>query len=133
MTKEVEAFMRKARRSLKASEILLRQGFVEDAVARAYFGTLSAAKAMLLVRGRKPTKHKHVAREFERLFIESGTVEPKFLSFLQGGFISRHFADYETDLTHPISAEDAEGRLKAATEFVTMAEQFLRGAGGNSE
>jgi uncharacterized protein (UPF0332 family) len=62
MTEEVEALIRKARRSLKAGEILLSPGFVEEAVTRAYYAMFSAAKAMLLTQGRKPTKHKHAAR-----------------------------------------------------------------------
>jgi hypothetical protein len=52
---------------------------------------------------------------------------------LQGGFVRRHFAEYETDLTHPISTEDAAARLKEATEFVAMAEKFLEGARGKNE
>ena len=78
MSREVEALMRKARRSLKASEILVSQRLPEDATTRAYYAMFSAAKAMLLTLGRKPTKHKHVAREFEDQFIRTGRVELKF-------------------------------------------------------
>jgi hypothetical protein len=60
-------------------------------------------------------------------------VEAKFRTALDESLKLRHFADYETDLTYAISTEAAEATLREANEFVTMAEKFLEGAGGNIE
>ena len=126
-TNEVEAFIRKAHRSLRAGEVLIIQGLAEHAIDRAYYAMFYAAKAMLLTRGAKAAKHKHVATTFEKLFVGSGTVDARFLGHLQDGFMSRHFATYETDLTSAISTEDAELTLEDARQFVAMADQFLKG------
>jgi uncharacterized protein (UPF0332 family) len=133
MTRETEAFLRKARRSLKASEVLLEQDLAEDAATRAYYATFSAAKALLIGKARPVSKHSHVAFEFEKQFVLTGIVEARFLDYLQAGFMTRHFAEYETDLTRPVSVAEARERLTAAREFVNMAESFLKGAGGESE
>lgn len=128
MTKETEAFLRKAQRTLDGSNLLLSQGFPEQAAGEAYYVMFYAAKAMLLEAGQKATKHKHVAREFQDLFVASGRVEAKYQRFLEQGFKTRHFAVYETDLAYGISTEAAKVTVAQAADFVDMAKRFLKGA-----
>ena len=47
---EIEMLIRKAKRRLDAAHHLLREGFYEDAVSRAYYSMYFAAKALLLKR-----------------------------------------------------------------------------------
>jgi len=86
----------------------------------------TAAKAMLLLRAPRATKHRPVRRKFEELLVNTGRVERKFLTYLEVGLQSRQFADYETDLTYVVTPEEAEARLREAGEFVDMAEEFLK-------
>lgn len=65
--------------------------------------------------------------------VDTGRVEDRFIEYLEKGFKTRHAADYQTDLTTAVSIEDAEESMRKATEFVGMAEQFLKGAGGKVE
>jgi hypothetical protein len=136
MNQEIKALLRKSRRFLEAGKSLLAGGFPEDAASRAYYAEFTASKAMLLLKSPKATKHGPVKRTFEELLVNTGKVQRKFLTYLELGLLVRHFADYETDLVHTVTIEDAEARLREASEFVDMAEEFLeheKEAGGESE
>jgi len=126
MNEEIEALLRKSHRFLDAGRSLLAAGFPEDAASRAYYAEFTASKAMLLLRSPKATKHGPVKRTFEETLVNTGKVERKFLTYLELALQVRHFADYETDLIHTLTTEDAEVRLREASEFVAMAEEFLR-------
>jgi uncharacterized protein (UPF0332 family) len=93
----------------------------------------TAARALLLRTTPKVSRHEHVKREFEELFVKTGRIERRFLTYLEVGLLSRHFADYETDLTYVATREEAVSRLREASEFVGMAENFLKAAGGGLE
>ncbi len=84
-----------------------------------------AAKAMLLAQGLKATKHKHVIRRFNDVFVLPGKVEATHLEMLEKGFLLRHSADYESGLTRRISSEEARSSLERATDFVRFATAFL--------
>jgi uncharacterized protein (UPF0332 family) len=133
MNEEIQALLRRARRFLQAAENQLRSGFPEDAASRAYYAMFTAAKAMILPWAPKVTRHELARKKFEEVFINTGRVERKFLTYLEVGLQSRHFADYETDLTYVVTPEEAEARLREATEFVAMAEEFVKKAGGELE
>jgi uncharacterized protein (UPF0332 family) len=126
MNEEIEALLRKSHRFLDAGRSLLAAGFPEDAASRAYYAEFTATKAMLILRSSKATKHGPVKKTFEEVLVNTGKVERKFLTYLELAFQVRHFADYETDLIHTVAAEDADARLHEASEFVAMAEKFLK-------
>jgi len=127
MNEETQALLRKARRKLLAAESALSNGFPEDTASGAYYAMYHAAKAILLSRAPRVKKHGDVTRKFTELLVDTGRVDRKFAEYLEGGFQSRHFADYETDLVATISAEDAGDWLRKAAEFVAMAEKFIGG------
>ncbi len=110
--------------------MLLSKGFSADATSEAYCAMFYAAKAMLLSAGSRATRHKHVEREFQDLFVRSHQVKPRFGQSLKDGYKLRHLADYETDLAATISSKEAEGSLKEAREFVEMAGAFLKAGEG---
>ena len=134
MNEETAALMRKSHKFLNAGNSLLTAGFPEDAASRAYYAEFTAAKAMLISKSPRATKHGPVKRTFEDILVNTGKVERKYLPYLELALQVRHFADYETDLIHTVTTEDAEARLREATEFVAMAEEFLKHeeAGGGS-
>jgi len=133
MNEEVEALLRKARRFLQAAENQLKCDFPEEAASRASYAMFTAAKALHLPRASRITRHEQVKRQFEELLVKSGIVERRFLTYLEVGMLSRHFADYETDLTYVVTQEEAVSRLRDAREFVAMAEEFLKPEGGKDE
>ena len=62
----VLAEWQRATQSLHAAELLAREGYREDAVSRAYYAVLHAAKAALLVHDVATTSHAAVRRMFGR-------------------------------------------------------------------
>ena len=58
----VVAEWRRASESLSAAEVLMREGCQADAVSRAYYGIMHAAKAALFVHGVAATSHTGVKR-----------------------------------------------------------------------
>jgi len=133
MNEEVQALLRRAHRFLRAAENQLGSDFPEEAASRAYYAMFTAARALLLRTAPKASRHEHVKREFEELFVKTGKVDRKFLTYLEVGLLSRHFADYETDLTYVATHEEAASRLREAEEFVALAENLLKAAGGEFE
>ncbi len=131
MNDEVQALLAKAHRSLDAAAVIIAAGFFEKAAGEAYYAMFYAAKAMLLNTAKRLKQHKQVIRAFESLAKTSGKL--KFYDSLAQAFRLRHFATYETGLLADVSQKQARTTLQNATEFVTMAEDFLRGAGGNIE
>ncbi len=132
MSDEIDALLRKARRTVQAGYRLLSGGFAEEATSESYYAKFYAAKAMLLSEGERLRQHKHVIRAFEELLVETRRVDRRFLASLDASLRLRHSADYETDLTFAISEEQARESLRSAEEFLNMAEAFLKeGLTGN--
>ena len=125
--------MRKARRKIAAGQIMLEKGDPEEAASDAYYAMYHAAKAMLLRRASKVTRHEDVKRKFGDLLVGTGKIEARFRDYLEAAYHGRVLADYATDPGFTVSAEDARLYLKNAVEFVGLAEQFLKGAGGKVE
>lgn len=73
--KAIQAEWRHAARSLGAAEVLFEQGFPEDAVSRAYYAVLHAAKAALLAEDLTATSHAAVRRLFGQHLVKSGAIE----------------------------------------------------------
>jgi uncharacterized protein len=133
MNPEIEGHLRKARRKITAGQIMLEKGDPEEAASDAYYAMYHAAKAMLLPRASKVTRHEEVKRKFGDLLVGTGKIEARFRDYLEAAYHARVFADYATDARFTISADDARLYLKNAAEFVDVAEQFLKGAGGKVE
>src|SRR5688572_21639684 len=79
----VVAEWRRAKRSLRAAEILTEEGFYEDALSRMYYAALHAAKAALHVRDVTAESHAGVRRMFGLYMIRSGEIEPKWSPYFQ--------------------------------------------------
>jgi len=61
---QVQAEWRRAQKALQAAELLQQHGLVEDAISRAYYAIMHAAKAALLVHDVIAESHAAVRRLF---------------------------------------------------------------------
>jgi len=61
---EVQAELLRAEKSLAATHSLLKDDFLEDALSRAYYSILHAARAVLLAEGVSVSSHRAVRRLF---------------------------------------------------------------------
>lgn len=61
---EIKKEFERAEKSLKSAQVLLKDNLLEDAISRAYYAILHAAKAALLVESINVESHRAVRRLF---------------------------------------------------------------------
>ncbi len=79
---------------LQAAENLTRDGLYADAISRAYYAILHAAKAGLHVHDIAAESHSAVRRMFGLHLIKSGDIETEWSAYLTAGLDDRLAADY---------------------------------------
>jgi uncharacterized protein (UPF0332 family) len=60
----------RANESMKAADLLFKNGFTRDAVARLYYSLLYAVRAILLTKGLEPRSHEGALRLFGLHFVK---------------------------------------------------------------
>ena len=85
----------RANRTLSAAELLAREDYPEDAVARANYALLHAAKAALAVHDIFAESHSAVRRLFGQHLILTGVIERESSKQLGGSLDDRLAADYD--------------------------------------
>lgn len=130
MKPSVVAHLRNARERFKDAEGMLALSRYAGTVDRTYYVMFEAASAMLASLGLEFDTHYGVKIKFGELLVKTGKVDRRFGRYLSRAFDLREDAVYALDIRAEIPREVAKQELRKATEFLTMAEQFLRGAGG---
>ena len=127
----VLAEWRRAWRAIGAAEILARENYYEDAVSRAYYATLHAAKAALYIHDVATTSHAAVRRMFGRHLIRSGAIEPLWATHLGESLDDRLAADY--DVSTRCTADDASQECQRTRAFLARIRRYLRVQGFSDE
>lgn len=102
-------------------------------VNRTYYVMFEAASAMLADTGIEVDTHYGVKIKFGELFVKTGRVDSKFGRDLSRALDLREDADYAIDSRAEVPREVAEEQFRKAAEFLEMAENFLKPAGGEHE
>ena len=121
----------RAARTLLAAELLVREGYPEDAVARAYYAILHAAKAALSVHDIFADSHSSVRGMFGKHLILTGAIERKWSKQLAASLDDRLAADY--DVATFISDAEAKRDCGSARAFVGRIRQYLITCGFNDD
>lgn len=121
---EVQAELHRADKSLQAAQSLLEDDFLEDALSRAYYAILHAARAALLAEGVNVSSHRAVRRLFGLHLIKPGKLAIRFAKILAEEQDDRYLADYDAWF-HP-ERERAEKRVGEAGEFLVAVKTFLK-------
>lgn len=124
---EVQAELHRADKSLQATQSLLEDNFLEDALSRAYYAILHAARGALLAEGVDVSSHRAVRRLFGLHLIKPGKLAMRFAKILAEEQDDRFLADYDAWF-HP-ERERAEKRVSEAAEFLAAINVFLRSQG----
>ncbi len=119
----VLAEWQRATQSLRAAELLTREGYHEDAVSRAYYAILHAAKAALFVHDVATASHAAVRRMFGQYLIRTGDIERQGSSHLGESLDDRLAADY--DARTFFSSEEARRECQRTREFVERIQRYL--------
>ena len=123
----VVAEWQRAWRALRAAEVLVREGFYEDAVSRAYYATLHAAKAALFIHDIATESHAVVRRMFGLHLIRSGEIEPMWSSNLGESLDDRLAADYDASIS--FSSEEASQECQRTRAFLDRIHRYLLAQG----
>jgi uncharacterized protein (UPF0332 family) len=113
----------RAREALRAAETLTRDRCYADAISRAYYAVLHAAKAALHVRDVAAESHAAVRRMFGLHLIRSGEIEPEWSAYLVESLDDRLAADYDVETT--FSREDARSECRRSREFFSRVRRYL--------
>jgi len=78
-----EKYIENAEEKLEAAEYLLKGGFYNDAVSRAYYSMFYSAKALLSLKEIYPKAHKGVITKFGLEFVKKGFVDRTYKTFCE--------------------------------------------------
>lgn len=113
----------RARESLRAAETLTRDGLYADAISRAYYAILHAAKAGLHVHDVAAESHPAVRRMFGLHLVKPGEIEPEWSAYLTASLDDRLAADYDVETS--FSEEDTRSECRRSREFLNRVKRYL--------
>ena len=119
----LQAHLEKARQKQEAAAALLKAGFFEDAVSRAYYAAFHAAQAALLTEGQQADSHKGLNTLFGLFFVKTGRIEKRFGRYLSNLKDDRETSDYEALAW--VDEQVAEKAIREAGEFCEAIEAYL--------
>ncbi len=105
-----------AAETLSAAEYLLKGGYYNDAVSRAYYAMFYAARALLSTRDLHPQGHKGLILQFGLEFIKNGVIEDTYGRALSHAKERRETVDYNIEAA--MTPEEAESIVADAREFI---------------
>jgi uncharacterized protein (UPF0332 family) len=119
----VLAEWQRAGQALRAAEVLADAGYAADALSRAYYATLHAAKAALYVHDVATASHAAVRRMFGLHLIRPGDIEGEWASHLGEILDDRLAADY--DVETEITSDEAHQACQRARAFLGRIRNYL--------
>ncbi len=117
--------------ALKAAKLCLDAGLCADAVSRAYYAVMHAAKAALLTRDVVAESHGAVRRLFGQALVQPGEIEPEWARILAAEQDLRITADYGSSVT--IDQEAAARVVRDAARFAERMAAYLAASGVSLE
>jgi uncharacterized protein (UPF0332 family) len=120
---EVDQLLSQAELRLKAARHLLKEGFYDDAVSRAYYSMYFATSALFLTRNIQVKTHRGLIARFGQEFVEKGLIERHFGRMLRIAEELRSEADYS--ITREISEEEAAATVEDAEKFLHRAREVI--------
>ena len=123
----VAAEWTRAREAQRAAETLTRDRCYADAISRAYYAILHAAKAALHVHDVAAESHPAVRRLFGLHLVKPGEIEAKWSAYLVESLDDRLAADYDVEAS--FSHQDARGDCRRSREFLSRIKRYLLAKG----
>jgi len=124
---DAKAEWKRATVSLGATYTLAINGYNNDAVSRAYYAILHAAKAGLATKGIDAESHRGVAAMFGKEFVNTGQMEAEHGRNLRRAEAARQNADYRAHME--FTGEQTQREGERAHGFLTEMRNQLKSAG----
>ena len=109
----------------------MQSNYHEDAVSRAYYAVLHAARAALFVHDVAAASHASVRRMFGLHLVRTGEIEREWARRLAGVSDGRLAADYNVHMR--FTNEEARYEFRQARDFVKRIERYLLDSGLTGE
>src|SRR5208283_2455653 len=113
----------KSLQSIRAAELLLREGYFSFAASRAYYSMFYAVEALLLSRELSFSRHSGVIAAFGKEFVKTGAFDSRFHRHLLHAFEIRNAGDYST--VDAVSEASARLVIDETHELLAAVDQFL--------
>ena len=113
----------KSNEKLKAARVLLKEGFADDAISRAYYSMFHAASAVLFAEGITVESHSALKTMFGLHFVKTGKIDKKYGRWLNKLKDERENGDY--DIFTSFEREDAKEDINEVEEFLSEMKRFL--------
>lgn len=110
-----------AAETLGAADYLLKGGYYNDAVSRAYYAMFYAARALLASRDLHPKGHKGLILQFGLEFVKKGFIEETYGRALSHAKERRETVDYNIEAA--MTREEAGIIVSDAQDFLDRVEQ----------
>jgi uncharacterized protein (UPF0332 family) len=113
---EVTQLLSEAEKRLDVARHLMKEGFYDDAVSRAYYSMYFSTVALFLTRKIRVKTHKGLIARFGQEFIDTGLIERYYGRALRIAEELRSEADYS--ISREISEDEARETIKDAEKFL---------------
>ena len=117
---------RRAQECLGAAALCRDNGFHADAISRAYYAIMHAAKAVLERYGVIADTHDAVNRLFGQRLVMAGSIEREWGPYLGRSLRLRNQADYDVTIT--FTETDSTQAVERASAFINRLQALLDGA-----
>ena len=118
MMTEVKSLLEKSCQSISASELLLKDGYIDFAASRAYYAMFYAVEALHLRSGLSFSKHSAVIAAFGKEYVKTGLLDSRYHRYLLNAFDLRNAGDYGA--MHVVSEEKARQTIVEARELLKV-------------
>lgn len=115
--------IKKGKEKIDAAKVLLKEGFIDDAISRAYYCMFHAASAVLLAEGITVDSHSALKTMFGLHLIKTAKIDKKYGRWLNRLKDERENGDY--DIFTSFNHEDAQESIDEAAEFIEEMMKYL--------
>lgn len=112
-----------AEEKLQVSRLLLKEGFYNDAVSRAYYCIFFATSALLSTKGISVKTHKGLLSQFSIEFVKTGVIDASFVKAFKIAKELREEAYYS--IIRQLSQEEALSVLADAERFLAKTKEII--------
>jgi uncharacterized protein (UPF0332 family) len=120
---EEELLLQRAKESLAAAKLMMKEGMPNIAASRAYYAMFYIAEMLLLRVGLVYSSHSAVIAAYGKEFARTKELDPKFHRYLIASQNTRWIGDY--GIEDSVSTSDAMQTVEWAEEFIRAAENYI--------
>lgn len=110
--------------ALASARLLFQAGRWADAISRAYYAMLYAARALLASEGQSSKTHRGTVALLQQHFVRTGRLPAEIAKLLPGAMAFRERADY--GVRTRLTKEDAGRTIEAAGRFLEATKGAVR-------